>query len=215
MTKINEILIEELIGEIVSYTNKHDGYLFLTICKQTYQYFLYWYSRQPYLFNYIIKNYNECIIPEEAKPYIQKLKIKNIPDNIYEDLPKFKNLRYIEFNSWFNCPINRSLFGRNVEHIKFGFLYTEAIKKKINKEVIPYGTQKIIFRGPYGLQFKSKVFPNTLKELILDKYNLEIKDNVLPDSIELIDFGKHYKQKLPKLPKSIKKIIIANQKINN
>ncbi len=226
MTKINKILIKELIGEILSYTNKHDGYSFLTFCKQTYQYFLCWYPRQPYLFNYIIKKCDKCIIPEEVKQYIQNLKIRKLPDNVYEDLPKFKNLQYVEFYCWFNCPINRSLFSKNVEHIKFGSMYTKdlnehtfplnikiiefgmAFNRKINKGVIPYGTQKIIFRGPYRLQFRSNIFPNTLKELILDRYNLEIKDNVLPDSIELIDFGKYYKQKLPKLPKSIKKIIL-------
>lgn len=228
MTTINEILIKELIGEIVSYTNKRDGYSFLTFCKQTYQYFLCWYPRQPYLFSYTIIGYDKCMIPEEVKPYIQKLKIKKLPDNIYEDLPKFENLRYIEFYCWFNDPINRDLFSKNVEHIKFGYMYIRDVNKytfpydikiiefgmvfdkEINKGVIPYGTQRIIFRGSYKVQFKPEVFPNTLKELILDKYNLEIKDDVLPDSIELIDFGKHYNQKLPKLPKSIKKIILPH-----
>lgn len=81
-------------------------------------------------------------------------------------------------------------------------------KKKLNKNVIPYGVTDVFFGKRYNQIIEECVFPNTVECIIFHhSYNKPLKEGIFPLNLTYLSLGKKYNIKNAVIPESVVELI--------
>jgi len=134
------------------------------------------------------KNYNKNLIEKNKQNIVKLVNVANLGI-----LSIFPNLREIQFNCYFNKPLEVGVIPSGVTHLNFGHYFNQPLKAG----VIPSSVTHLTFGNKFNQPLKAGVIPPNVTHLSLGScFDQPLKSGVIPSNVTHFTFRHTFNQPL-------------------